>query len=344
MKKIVTCLLLGAASLKAAASPPPSYDADLFRKDKKVIFVNAEFLYWTVNEPGLDYALSMKQPAWGPSSVYANGDFKRGDFGWDPGVRVNVGYFNAPHYWDAYLQYTHLKCTGDDSTHAPTEEGLFLTGTWPHPDPTASVGLEHATSHLEFKYNIIDFLASRRYHPNPHFRMKLIGGTTGGWLRQNWVIRYHDLSGNRSRIRNDWRFFGVGLRTGLGLDWYLGKMDVYLTGLATGAVLAGYYHNISKETSSFSGAGFDPAIPMRNTRYADTRLVVQGQILAGPSWQKAFKTIRTELFAGYELTCWSNLHELYRSTNGSSQASKETWQTNGMVVLQGMTVRLNLDF
>ncbi len=54
--------------------------------------------------------------------------------------------------------------------------------------------------------------------------------------------------------------------------------------------------------------------------------------------------MRTELFAGYEMTVWSNLHEIYRSTNGAPQDAKETWQTTGMLVLQGLTVRWNLDF
>src|SRR5579863_2862199 len=42
-----------------------SYDCDLFSKDKKVLFVNLEFLWWTVNEGALDYAIKMKNPAWG---------------------------------------------------------------------------------------------------------------------------------------------------------------------------------------------------------------------------------------------------------------------------------------
>jgi len=31
-----------------------SYDCDLFSKERKVLFFNLEFLYWTVNEGALD--------------------------------------------------------------------------------------------------------------------------------------------------------------------------------------------------------------------------------------------------------------------------------------------------
>ncbi len=58
--------ILSSSGMLHADSPTPSaapqaalYDADLFNKDKKVWFVNAEFLYWLVNESALDYAIKM---------------------------------------------------------------------------------------------------------------------------------------------------------------------------------------------------------------------------------------------------------------------------------------------
>jgi len=338
------------AALQAGPSSQPqqhkeSYDYDLFRKDKKVWFFNAEYLYWTASEPNLDYALKMDQPAWTTTAnVYANGDVKHAQFEWDSGLRFNIGYFNAPHYWDAYLQYTWLHNTGHNETRPSGGANEFLTGTWPHPTPGGTLPLDEAHSDLKLNYNVGDFLASRRYHPNPHFRMRMIGGITAAWMEHTWKLHYRDTTNQKSHIRNRWSFKGAGLRSGLTLDWYLGKTDIYLTGGASAAVLAGQYHNSSKQTSTFAGANFDPSIPMRDIHYQDTRLTLTGQILAGPSWQKAFSCCRTELFAGYELTVWSNLHEIYRSTHGLPQDAKETWQSNGMLVLQGLTVRWNLDF
>ena len=101
-----------------------SYDCDLFSKDKKVLFFNLEFLYWTVNEGALDYAIKMKNPAWG-TPTDAVGHYKRAEFNWNPGVRFNFGYFNAPHYWDAQAQYTYFYSAGKETAKAPHESTFF---------------------------------------------------------------------------------------------------------------------------------------------------------------------------------------------------------------------------
>ena len=65
----------------------PVQNDDLFNKDDAAFLINGEFLYWTVNESGLDFAIRMKTPSWGPSDSYAQGDMERAEFNWDPGYR-----------------------------------------------------------------------------------------------------------------------------------------------------------------------------------------------------------------------------------------------------------------
>jgi hypothetical protein len=342
MKYWLIPITLFAASLGHAAQPEADdiNDPDLFNKDKTVVFSNLEFLYWIANEPGLDYALKMEHPAWSATNVFANGDFHRATYDWRPGFRINIGWYHAPHFWDIVAQYTFLRDHGRTDVHHPDEASLFLNGTWPHPDPSSAttVALDHAHSDVHFHYNVGDVLCSRRFHPNPHFRMRLIGGGTVAWLRQNWEIHYTDLNNDTSHIRNEWRFTGAGLRLGLALDWYLDFCDFYLTGQATTAVLGGRYHNVSKQTISTADT------PIRNAHYVDSRLTWQGQFLAGPSWQKKFKHVRTELFLGYEFSAWTNLQEVFRSTSGTAEGPKETWVNNGVLGIQGLTFRWNLDY
>ncbi len=323
-----------------------SYDTDLFRENNKIEFINLEFLYWIVNEGSMDYALKMKSPAWGDSTEGV-GHYKVIDYDWSPGFRVNVGYFNAPHYWDAYLQYTYFKCTGSDHAKAPSQADLFLNGTWPQPafDLESPTPLARAHSSVEFNLNMIDLNATRRYHPNPHLRMRIYGGPTVVWLRQNWEIDYRDTAGATSHLHNHWRFTGAGIRAGLMVDWFLGKGGFYFTGNFSAAIFAGQYHNVSKQRSSDSNDGeFNTSLPLRNVHYTDTRLTPQFQVSAGPSWQYAFGKYRTELFAGYELNFWTNLHEVYRTTASSPQQAKQTIMSNSIVGIQGLTVRWNLDF
>lgn len=347
MRKIGLGLLVLTAVVYADAPPvKKSYDTDLFSKDKKVLFTNVEFLYWTVSEGALDYALRMKNAAWG-NPTEGTGHYKNIDFGWDPGVRLNFGYFNAPHYWDAFITWTYFKGTGQDETHAPDSSTRFLNGTWPQPnfDAAEGVPLAKARSSIELKLNLVEWLCTRRFYPNPHLRMGIYGGASVSWLRQNWEIDYKDTQGQTSHLHSHWRFTGAGIRAGLILDWFLGKGGIYFTGQVSGACYAGGYHNVNKQRSSANGGGtFNTALPLRNVHYHDTRLVPHFQALAGPSWQMAFENYRTELFIGYELNFWSNLHEVFRTSQGAPAAAKQTFINNSVVGIQGLTVRWNLDF
>ena len=350
-KKLVGLGLLATAHLMAGVSTQSeeqepakgSYDYDLFRKDQKALFINAEFLYWTVNEGALDYAIKMKQPAWG-NPTDGVGRYKVADFDWEPGFRINFGYFNAPHYWDAYVMYTYYRGKGHDEVHHPSQGDLFLNGTWPQPNPNNTVPLHSASSDVELRENMVELHATRRFHPNPHLRMRLFGGAGVVWFRQNWEIDYKDVSGISSHLHNQWHFTGAGIRAGFIVDWFLGRGGIFFTALTSAACFAGDYHNVSKQRSHFSGPGFNPSRPLRNAHYHDTRLVPHFQAAAGPSWQMAFDYLRTELFLGYELNIWTNLHEVIRTSHGAETAPKQTGLNLGMFGTQGVTLRWNLDF
>lgn len=320
-----------------------SYDCDLFSKDTKVYFINLEFLYWAVNEGALDFAIKMKQPAWG-NPTDAVGHYKRAEFGWSPGLRFNVGYFNAPHYWDMYAQFTHFSCSGHEEASAPKASGRFLNGTWPQPNPSGDVPLHRANSSIDLTINLIDLLVTRRFHPNPHLRFRVNGGVTIGWLRQNWEVNYRDTAGNKSHLHSQWHFTGAGMEFGGIFDWFLGKGGYYATAGTSLAFLAGDYHNVSKQKSNFSGQGFNPSRPLRNAHYQDTRLVPHFQVYAGPSWQQSYKKVRTEVFIGYELNIWANLHEVIRTSGDAPTAPKLTSLDSGWIGIQGVTLRWNLDF
>lgn len=318
-----------------------SYDCDLFSKDKKVEFFNIEFLWWTVNEGALDYAIKQKKPAWG-TPTDAVGHYKRAEFDWAPGARVNVGYFNAPHFWDAYLQYTYFFSSGSETAKAPHATDLFLNGTWPQPDPSGTVPLARAESDVSIMLNLVDLLMTRRFHPNPHLRIRVFGGPTVAWISQQWEINYRDTAANRSHLHNKWHFVGAGLELGGIFDWFMGKGGYYLTAGGSLSFLGGDYHNSTKQRSSVTGP-----LPLRNAHYQDTRLVPHFQIYGGPSWQQSFKKIRTEIFIGYEFNIWGNLHEVIRTSFdvGTTPTSpKLTSLDSGWVGLQGLTFRWNLDF
>lgn len=326
---------------------PTTYDQDLFRKDKSVYFITAEYLCWHPNEGALDYAIKMDDPTWSTTqNSFAAGHYHNADFDWSSGLRFAFGYFRAPHFWDMFLQYTFVPSFGHNEVHAPDGSDTFLNGTWIHPDidtSSSALPLQHAHSRIKLDYHLLDLLMSRRFHTNPHFRLNLIGGLASAFLYQHWHVFLEDTAGQETKITNNWSFEGLGLRMGLKLDWYLG-WDLYLTGLSTTGILSGWYHNEASQKTDAAIVNADKHRPFRNPHFSDTRLTYTAQFLGGLSWQKAFAVTRSEVLLGYEFNIWTNLHQVYRSSFAGATAAKETYINSSNLSMQGLTVRWNIDF
>lgn len=335
------CTFTLASALSAKQSTPPPFDADLFRKEAQVWSGHGEFLFWRVQEGSLDYALSMKQSAWGPENCYANGNFKNATFNGDPGFRLGVSFFRAPKYWEVKAQYTRLTARGENSAGKPEPDTEYLTGTWPQ---IFSAPMAGAKSHIHMNYNVADLWVDRVFNPNPHLRLRLLGGGIVAWINQDWKVTYNDSANNQTTINNRWHFIGGGLKTGTIVDWYWGR-DVYITADAIFGALLGSYKNESKQRANFApGGGYDTSLPLRDAHFSDVRPSFTAQFIFGPSYQKNFKNNRIEFFVGYELNAWMNLQEIFHSTSGSGSATKETWINSSMIALQGLTSRLSVDF
>jgi hypothetical protein len=341
MKWFLTSLVCVSSLLQAAAparielsKEAPAYDADLFRRDEPVYSFHGSFLYWRVQEGALDYALKMQEAAPG-ANVYAQGKFHKATFNGDPGFRVALSYFRAPHYWEIWGQYTRFVTSGKDRVGMPESSDIFLTGTWPQ---IIAAPLSEAESSIHLNYNMGELLVDRFYNPNPHLRLRLLGGGVVSWIHQNWNVHYKNLAGEESSLRNYWKFVGGGLKIGTMIDWYCG-WDIYLTSTASISTLLGSYHNETKQIAS------ELLTPVRNTHSRDVRTAFSVQGVFGPSWQKNFCHSRMEIFAGYEINTWFNLQEQYISSKATTLGeSTQTWVNSGLIALQGLTARMTLDF
>lgn len=329
------------SSEKPKAVPDHS---DLFNKNSQGFMLNGEFIYWNVQEGALDYAIRMRNRSWGPSLSYAQGDFERAEFNWDPGYRFSIGYYRAPNFWEAIFEYTFLHVKGNQRVKAPNmDEARFLTGTFPQ---IFDSPMRDARSHIHLHYQLVNLLAKRVFHPfdNPHLRIRLGSGITALFIHQGWNVQYFSINNAQTTTENRWRYWGIGLRVGSGFDWYWGN-DIYATGIFSLALTMGHYHNHAKQkTSDPVLPGDNPEFPVRDARYKDYRMAISSQFLLGPSYQKAWNWLRFELFAGYELTTWSNLQEVFRSTAGTSEKAKETLLNSGLIALHGLTLRATLNF
>jgi hypothetical protein len=343
MKFLFSILALSSISLFAVTDTgePEEKETEENKFDmRQKIFGSAEFLYWTVQEGALDYAIHMKNPA--PAApIFGTGNYKIANFNWAPGFRVVAGFYRAPHYWEVFGQYTWFYAKNSNRTFAPSGAGEFLNATWAE---MTTPPLHSAESHIDIHYHVGDLLVTRVFDPNPHLRMRWVGGMTTAFIDQNWKIDYNNFLGGFDHIKSKWKFAGGGLRLGITVDWFW-TGEIFLTGKASIATLVGAYHNRAKQTTN--AAGFDPDVPVRNVLYNSPRFAFHSQILLGPSYQTSFCRPGLwdfELFVGYEFNAWFNLQEVYRTGLSTGGFAKETNLETGVLGFHGASIRATIGF
>jgi len=324
-------------SCPKSVKDPNFDDSDLFRKNACIIFANAEFLYWRADAAALEYAFQYnKAPT--TATTYGLGEYKIADYEYDPGFRIALGWFNAPKYWQFYGQFTWMRITSSDSESRTSAVNQPLVGTFPQVNVLGNE-LQSASSRLKLSYELGDILVSRVFNTNPHLRLRLFGGFTGGRIQQKWDVTYVDLTSQRENIYNKWKFTGIGFRLGLDIDWFWGH-NFYLTGKASTAPLIGkhiYTASINQLSSTYE-----------DIKYSKYRGAYNVDALLGPSYHKSFDSGRMEVLLGYELNGWFNVHEVMRP---SSVALANVLTTeiisdvnNGYFLMHGLTARLTIDF
>ena len=359
MKNLLLPLFFAATNLTAIASstPPPAkppaeqqpvyvyinpeqipehtWDTDLFGRNKQGFSGHAEFLYWKAMEGAMSYAF--KTDSVDPvKDTAAIGQYENATYGMDPGFRLALSFFRAPHYWEVWAQYTRMTSHGSNHIAAPSGGNRYLDPVWESAPPASTnQALSAADSSLHLNYNVIDFNFDRVYQHNPHLRLRFIGGLTGAWIDQSTQIDYSCLSGDNSSVHLKWNYWGAGFRFGFMGDWYWFE-DFYMTSRFTLAGFVGPYENSSHQTSD--------GTVTRNTRYSDNRAVVNMQLLIGPSWQKTFGKRRIELFAGCEYNIWGNLQEVYNTSQASPTSSRGSWINKGDLSFIGLTARATTTF
>lgn len=302
--------------------------------ERSQIFVNLEFLYWTVEEGVLDYAIK-KDKNTSAAETYGIGKFKTVDYDWRPGYRVSLAWYKCPRYWELTGEYTWLYDKGTSSVS--NLDGSLSSLINPTTEVISSDPYRRSRAVIDTHYHVGDLYVARVFDPNPHLRMRLIGGLTLAHIDQMMNQRHSNFVNQRDTIKDKWRFFGGGLRLGVRADWYWG-CQFYLTGKTTFAPFIGTYKNeaIQKTTDN---------VLVRYTTYDDHRFTFHTQFILGPSWQVPCDCWSFELFAGYEFNQWFNLQERYRTGWATEpEMAKETKRSQGLYGLHGLTLRFTLGF
>jgi Legionella pneumophila major outer membrane protein precursor len=318
------------------------YDYDLFSKDRECEYVDVEALVFKLlnNQAVGSIASSPSQQT--PSQTYSQTSEKIQNMKWlwRPGFRVTVGYFNAPKYWEVMGQYTWFEDRGHKTVKSPNpSEDYLRTGCYlpidVYGDPSTSK-LTKIQATADLYYNDLSTLVTRNFYPNPHLRLRVIGGLTSMWAHQttNLVNTFTGLADLNNKFHS--KYWGVGFKMGTSADWYWGK-DFYITGKVFWAIVTGRWNTNTKVTDS-SGQLYTQ---VSDSSYNATQ---NFQFIFGPSYQKSYEKMRWELFVGYEFNTWLGALTTYNYSLNVPQGWVFPQKFFEDLTLTGVNVRLTLDF
>lgn len=317
-----------ASSTPQAPAQQPSFQLPI---DHSSGFAHLEFLYWKLDETGMDYAIHKKQgetiynrPGMGPSDGLV-GKVHQIDFDWDPGFRVGAGYRFA-NLWELSGVYTFYFTDDHDSVLFQTLPNISQTNPAaeaisPIYDPYIGI-IIGAKSIGSFRYQVGDIELATEFSLPRNISLRFVTGPTTVFIKQKFHIKYWDNFGESGTDPNpgqttfwntDWKFSGGGVKIGMDSHWSFYKGLNLLFGGAFSSVY-GSYENVMK--ANILG---NPSLPvstspngvLNDSKFKNERVVFDARLFAGLSWNYAFPRWNLELYANYELNTWFNLTDQY---------------------------------
>lgn len=316
------------------------------------VFVEADLLWWSAYQTGLEYVVETKTDPGFPVSIN-NGDAHSQSNTYDWGFRFGVGY-NMPHDgWDLYGNWTFFNNEWEDSKKAPLNGTLFPI--WMNPDldlsPTPLVGgagVTTAKANWEFELNMIDLELGREFFVSKWLTMRPHVGFRYARLDQKWHVNYrfmYDSRNYRDEVHNSNDFWGFGLRGGLNTQWGLGSgFSIY--GNAAAALLHGHFHISQQESLVNVGTREKQNRLKLNNRFRAGRATTD--IALGLRWDHMFEGDRFHLGVqlGWEHHMFFGQNQMWQFVNGTASGSIDAAhnRANDELSTQGWTLAARFDF
>lgn len=315
----------GAESRGLAAEQTTLFEQDTEPLDEVVIgrwIAKVDYLNWTVNRQGLDFAISTD----GTAQAVGNGNVHNLDFGRASGVRAGIGYL-FPSGWDLTGNYTYFHNSASGFVEEPAGGNLWATRSHPNVNQEAAT----AAASGSFNYDVFDLEAGYGYRFNESLAIRPFGGIRWANIDQNLNVRYDGRDFDDAVVDNNLTMKGFGFRLGMDGYWHIGRgWSVF--GRTAGSVMCGNFSSRLLETN-FSGA--DTIV---NVRDQYTQAVPVFETSLGGAWQYE----DFQFAAGYELNNWFNLGD--RSMFADNVHEGAYAPASNSVLLHGFFVRCSVLF
>ncbi len=309
-------------------------------------YLGGDFLYWTVNQSELDYAVDDEDSDHGN---LGKGKVHYLDFDWDAGFRIFGGYSLGWDCWDVAVVYTHFCEEANGS--AKTSNDQALVPTLEPPDADVKV-VDKAKGDNDLDYDVVDLVFTRPFCISKCSVLHPFFGVRALWLDQCLKVEYSggdidDLGFDKDVIKNDSKYKAVGLRAGLGYTVSVcNGFGLYAD--VGGSVLAGRTDD-HQQVQRFDGSEVvSDDIDIKDKQYTS---LFGYQIGVGASYETCYCDWVIKLSIGYEMNQWLNTPRLRRWVDGGHGGSNEgmsrgvtTSATDGNLLLHGLIVKAGMEF
>ncbi len=321
MKKLVFFSFLSlSASLFGDGLPNLS---DRVLADTRFVDMSASFLYWHAAE-SIDWASTMTIEPQVEKLAY-----QTSKFGWDPGVRIGLGYNMGYDDWDSQVSYTWFQ------THSASQISGDITAAYLGSKAALYNSYESASIKWALAYNILDLDLGRSFLVSCSLSLRPSIGLKGGWIDQTirtfWVnplvggLRFSFTA--HEDLKNN--FSGGGPKFGLSGKWSISSSNFSLLGQFSGAFMWGHW--VLKD--KFHGGLTQVSVQVGERNLAAIEL----QALIGLGFDTNFNNDLSHfsLKIGYEIQDWFDQYQGFDNFSGGHSND---------LILQGLSCDLRVDF
>jgi len=329
IRKGIICLILAVCNiLHAEQQPAFTPSARPYIQAEWNVFLTADFIYWTVREDGLVYAMSgtgIQNPR--------RGHLHALDWSCDPGFKVGLG-FNLPHDgWDIYSEYTWIHSDANDSTHQrdATAATSTLIPYWAL--DSSNNQLTDARANWDVTFNNLTLELARNSYLSQYFKLRFHAGLQGARINQDYHARYIEVDSTRMHLDLEQDFWGVGLRAGFNGAWQFIKTLSFFGDLSA-ATLWGQYDLHRHQTSISSNI----AVVTLNTDASPHTMQPVIGLIAGVRWEDWLNHDRIHflLQVGWEQQVWLSHNQMIKNFSDPNNL--------GNLILQGLVIESRFDF
>lgn len=319
--------------------------------------IKAYALVWQSKEGSLEYAAKDKSIQPSSTETRQKIEIVIPDFGWRPGLKVELSHIFSHDNWDALANWTFYR---GEFTHVKKHPNVELepeyNGIIPYyyynflsnplsPPPK----YEHSTADWTLYFNSIDLEMGKSFSIREKLSIRLLSGLRGSWINQDYKVYYTD--GNRIsnsqdditllkstiHFKNDSLGFGprIGIETYCHLKWGLRLLATSsISTLLTKFEVKQDQDDLVYDNNLSENREFK--LLLKDRFFAIKPNI---QIILGFDWKHNFRKILLNISVAYEMQYFFGQNQIKRLIE-----KKALYSNRGDLQLQGLTAGIGIGF